>query len=347
MEDMEECFAGWGASGEENWVKMSDGCEVLVRKWEPKGQSARGVLHLCHGMAEHSARYGHVGDYLAQQGFRTYAADHRAHGQTAERAKSQGSSDHWHGHCGTDPLPSIIEDHVALCLRELEEPANKGLPFIIFGHSMGSVIATLLSAKETVASRLSGLVLSGCPARPPVAVDAAFGPLLAVLRSIYGGAGVAPLIRKLTFEKFNAKFAPNTTTDDDWLNRDPVEVKKYVDDPWCGFSMSVDYWRSFRQAFRAVPTKETLQKLPDKLPTCILVGAEDPAAINDFGRRSSQQIEAEFAAAERRPPKVILYGGARHEISMEFCREEFASDLVNFLDSCCREATGSPSHSRM
>jgi len=343
---MAATFDGWGPGGEEMWVKMADGCEVFVRKWAPEAGGNRGIVHLCHGMAEHSARYGDLDSLLAKEGFVVYAADHRAHGKTAERASAEGSKTHWLGHHdGVDAITKIVEDHEQLVAQEIQDPGNKGLPFFVFGHSMGSVIATLLSAKASVASCIKGLVLSGCPARLPAALAAAFGPLLSILRTIHGGSGVAPLISKLSFDKWNAKFAPNATTDD-WLNRDPVEVKKYIDDPLCGFKCSVDFMGSMMGAMKTVASKDVLQNIPKTLPVVVMVGSDDPCTMTDLGKRSSQQVVEEFAAANLAPPKVVLYGGARHEIAKELCREDVANDILTFLNVRVRQVSGVP-HSRL
>eukprot|EP00931_Biecheleriopsis_adriatica_P063007 TRINITY_DN38095_c0_g1_i1.p1 TRINITY_DN38095_c0_g1~~TRINITY_DN38095_c0_g1_i1.p1 ORF type:complete len:359 (+),score=65.92 TRINITY_DN38095_c0_g1_i1:44-1078(+) len=321
----------WTCPGEECWVRMSDGCEILRRKWQASSK-ALAVVHICHGMAEHSMRYGRPAELLTRQGFMVYAADHRAHGRTALRAKEQGKL-HWPGHAevqgSQDVLRRIVEDQVEMCKQELQE--NPGLPLIVIGHSMGSVIATHLASQDGVSEALAALVLTGCPARLPLALHAAFGPLLSVLRVIYGGQGVAPLISKLTFEKFNAKFAPNST-DDDWLNRDANEVAKYVKDPLCGFKVSVDFMASFRHALRSAGSTEVMQRLPAKLPVFVMVGGDDAAACNDVGTRSHQQVAEEFKrGGAQYEPKVVVYGGARHEIWDELCKHEMLDDLTSFL----------------
>mmetsp|Transcript_111089 Transcript_111089/g.313394 ORF Transcript_111089/g.313394 Transcript_111089/m.313394 type:complete len:344 (+) Transcript_111089:167-1198(+) len=343
---MATAFEGWGPSGEEAWITMKDDCEVLVRKWAAAPGQRRGVVHICHGISEHSARYGHLASFLAQEGYTVYCPDQRAHGKTAERAQTKGELDHSFGHAaGSNAINKIVEDHEVLCEGELRDPANANLPFFVFGHSLGSVIATFVASKPGVSTNVRGLVLSGCPARLPGVMNAAFGPLLTVLRCVYGGNGVAPLIAKLTFEKWNAKFAPNAT-DDDWINSDPVEVQKYLDDPLCGFKCSVDFMTGVRDAMTAVGSMDTLQKLPRNLPVVVMVGADDACGVTDFGKRSAQQVVEEFARAERRAPKLVVYGEMRHELSNELCREEFASDLVSFLNVCVQHGRRTP-HSRL
>ena len=44
--------------------------------------SARAVVQINHGLAEHAARYERFADFLGQRGFHVYAHDHRGHGYT-------------------------------------------------------------------------------------------------------------------------------------------------------------------------------------------------------------------------------------------------------------------------
>ena len=213
----------WGPGGDVSWVAMEDGCEVMLRTWSPT-QPPVAAVHICHGMGDHSARYGRLASFLAEHGFRVTCADHRSHGHTALRAMEQKKKGHWLGHAelDTDLLQQVVADNLALCER-----LTTGLPLVIMGHSLGSVLARLLATR--LPKHLAGLVLVGAPAVPPAALNAAFPPLLQVLGMIYGNSGVAPLVDKLTFEKCKKKFAPNTT-DFDWLNRDTAEVQKYIQD---------------------------------------------------------------------------------------------------------------------
>ena len=47
---------------------------------------------------------------------------------------------------------------------------------------------------------------------------------------------------KLSFEAWNLKFKPNRTKYD-WLSQDEKEVDLYVNDPLCGFEVSISMWR--------------------------------------------------------------------------------------------------------
>jgi len=319
---------------------MDDGCELLLRKWSPAGAPCA-VVHICHGMGDHSARYGRFATFLAERGFIVYAADHRSHGHTALKAKESGKG-HWLGHVnsvelgGKDLVQRVVEDNLFLCNRE-----DHGLPLILLGHSMGSVLARLLAAHQP--KGLSGLIISGAPAVPIPPVNAAFGPLLALLGQIYGESGIAPIINKLTFEKFNSKFAPNKT-DFDWLNRDGAEVEKYIGDELCGFKTSVGFTKSLIGAINAAASKEVLSKLPADLPVLVMWGTTDPVTVDDLGTQSAKQMEKQMKGAGRKLTKSIAYNGARHELLSELCADEVMHDILFFIQ---RHVLKQPPQSRL
>src|SRR5262245_62893379 len=94
---------------------------------------ARGVIQVNHGVAEHAARYARFADAMAAHGFHTYAHDHRGHGYTeAPDAPPRVF--------GTpDGATKVIADMDAV--HDLIEEENPALPVILFGHSMGGLVA--------------------------------------------------------------------------------------------------------------------------------------------------------------------------------------------------------------
>merc|ERR1712159_31422 len=103
---------------------------------------------MVHGMAEHSARYHPLACILINQGFVVYADDHRAHGKTGSEA-TLGHHD--------EGLTLVIKDEITLLKASKKEFPD--LPQFLFGHSMGSLIASNVSLQYSV----DGLILSGCP----------------------------------------------------------------------------------------------------------------------------------------------------------------------------------------
>ncbi|MBT8212626.1 MAG: lysophospholipase [Acidimicrobiia bacterium] len=96
-----------------------DGSELLTRRWPAANPKAS--LLLVHGLGEHSGRYLHVGERLAEGGYDTMAFDLRGHGETEEP-----------GHVET--FEHYLDD-VAALLTELDGPT------VLLGHSMGGLIS--------------------------------------------------------------------------------------------------------------------------------------------------------------------------------------------------------------
>ena len=97
----------------------------------PSG-TARAVLGVIHGYAEHGARYAHVMGALAEHGIGSVAIDLRGHG------RAQGIR----GYCSR--FGEFLDD--ARELRRLAEDRAAqagGAPTLLFGHSFGGLVAAL------------------------------------------------------------------------------------------------------------------------------------------------------------------------------------------------------------
>jgi len=79
------------------WIPMDDGAQVYLRRWETGG-APRAVLHIVHGMAEHSKRYARLAGQLKAEGIEVWAADQRGHGKTASEKNDPGKGGLL-GHC--------------------------------------------------------------------------------------------------------------------------------------------------------------------------------------------------------------------------------------------------------
>ena len=116
------------------------GVHELVRRWEP--EDPRAELVLCHGLAEHSGRYEHVGERLAEAGIAVTAYDQVGFGGSGGR---RAWVDAW-----SDVLDQI-QAHV-------ENARKSGLPVILLGHSGGGLFALEYTLSERPAPDL--LVIS-------------------------------------------------------------------------------------------------------------------------------------------------------------------------------------------
>jgi acylglycerol lipase len=107
-------------------VAARDGTELFVRRWSASGEPWAWVL-LVHGLAEHSGRYDHVGRQLAAAGLEVEAYDQRGFGGSGGKRAfvERWSQNH-----------DDLEDRLAAMRASAD-----GRPVVLFGHSLGGLIA--------------------------------------------------------------------------------------------------------------------------------------------------------------------------------------------------------------
>jgi len=107
-----------------------DGSSQLRRHWQTN--DARAALQIVHGIGEHSGRYLHVGDFLANRGIDVAAFDNRGFGQSAGR---RGHIDRF----------DIYLDDIA---DRLEERRQLGGPVGLLGHSLGGLMVASYAVSD-------------------------------------------------------------------------------------------------------------------------------------------------------------------------------------------------------
>ncbi len=140
--------------------------ELYWQGWLPAGP-ATGVVLLCHGLGEHSGRYGNVVDALVPDGWAVYGLDHRGHGLSGGRRAHLDDYADW------------LADYDTF--RRAVVARHPGLPVFLLGHSMGGQIALAYALDHQ--DDLAGLVLSA-PALASNAVPKQLVPLLMGLSRI-------------------------------------------------------------------------------------------------------------------------------------------------------------------
>lgn len=148
---------------------------------------------LVHGMAEHSARYDHVGAALSERGIDVLSFDLRGHGRSGGRR----------GH--VDAFDTFLDDVEDL----LGDRRRLGVPVVLMGHSMGGLIAAAYAVSGRPEPDL--LVLSA----PALAVEAPTWQRLAA-------GALARIVPTLAL--------PNDLAAE-LLSRDPSVAAAYRDDP--------------------------------------------------------------------------------------------------------------------
>ncbi|MGO4350669.1 lysophospholipase [Rhizobium sp. RAF36] len=276
----------------------------------------RGILVVCHGLAEHSKRYQRFAEAMAARGYHVFVHDHRGHGETKAPDAPIGQF------ARRDGVSRVIDDVAAM--RDHAASLHPALPVILFGHSMGGLIA--LNAAETYPEKFDAVAIWNSNFAVGLSGRAAQA-ILRAEKALKGSDVPSGMLPRLTFAAWG-KSIPGHTTEFDWLSRDPAEVAKYIADPLCGFDASVSMWLDvFELTFRATE-KEQLDRLPKDRPIHLVGGGQDPATergkavfwlSNHLKRQGFSRITTE------------IYQDFRHET----LNETGAADTISaFADWC-------------
>ncbi|CAI9775145.1 unnamed protein product [Fraxinus pennsylvanica] len=127
-----------GIRTEEWYEKNSKGQEIFCKSWLPKpGVRIKGALCFCHGYGDTCTFFFEgIAKHIASSGYGIYAIDHPGF----------GLSEGLHGYVPSfdGVVDNVIEQYTIIKGR----PEIRGLPFFIFGQSMGGAIALKALLKD-------------------------------------------------------------------------------------------------------------------------------------------------------------------------------------------------------
>ncbi|UDL89656.1 alpha/beta hydrolase [Mesorhizobium sp. PAMC28654] len=279
---------------------------------------ARAVVQINHGLAEHAARYARFADFLAGRGYHVYAHDHRGHGATKAPDAPLGRFGDSNGGA------KVIADVGAV--HDLIAGEHPGLPVILFGHSMGGLVALNFmldhSARLHAAAIWNANFSAGLLGRAAQAV-------LAWETFRLGSDVPSRMLPKLTFQAWG-KAVPDHRTLFDWLSRDAAEVDKYIADPLCGWDASVSMWRDvFGFIFRGADNAN-FGGVGKTLPILLVGGEKDPATD---GGKAISNLAGRMRAMGFSTLVSKVHAQTRHESLNEVNRDAIMEDFAVWADS--------------
>jgi len=302
---------------ETNQFTASDNTSIFYRSWIPENKNFHAIVHIFHGMAEHSERYHRFASYLNGLGIAVYAQDHRGHGRTS-------SDDDLGYFAPRKGWQRVLQDGYELSQEIARRHPEKDL--FLFGHSMGSFLVRTLIALHPEHYR--GAIICGTGASQGLL--GAVGKVLATVRSWRNkGRNPDQLLDTLSFGAFGKAFQPEKTSFD-WLSRDEREVQKYVDDPLCGFVCSSRFFVDLLTGISMANSKRNIQRVPKDFPLLLISGANDP--VGKFGKGFETVCEA-YRSVGLTDITCTLVKGARHELLNETNRDEVHTMIGTWLES--------------
>ena len=243
---------------------------------------SKGIIHIFHGMAEHMERYDKLAHALSKHGFDVIRHNHRGHGINIDESTR--------GHY--DDMKRVIGDafEVAQTVR-----GNVDKPYIIIGHSMGSVIARLFVQRIT---------------------------------RIYGSEKGVEWVNQLVENSLNKKIRP-LRTQSDWISSNPTEVDNFIKDPYSGFNVSNQLL--YQTAYYMLHTSQlkNIKVLNHAMPILLVSGYDDP--LGDYGK-GILKLANIYRKAGIKNVKVNLYHHKRHEVLFEKDHDKIWEDLFKWLN---------------
>lgn len=204
---------GWADHGAALSAPTPRGHRLFLQRWLPwrvgrgRASNAVGVVHIIHGLGDHSAKYAGVARELVKAGYAVLA--HDAHGH--------GRSDGLRGHADS------VMDYVCDARIAIEEGDRRlprryaGKPRFLLGHSLGGAVAIHL-ANRCEEREWAGVMLTAPAVQVyPKPLLKLFAPVLATL---------APLmpVQRLKFDRRRRKGGKKKEIDP-LVHRAPVRAR--------------------------------------------------------------------------------------------------------------------------
>ncbi len=290
--------------------------KIHAIKWIPETETPVCIFQIVHGMAEHIDRYDEFARFLAEKGILVVGEDHLGHGKSVAEGGTYGYF------CENDAPTVVVRD--VHRLKKMMQEEYPGVLYFILGHSMGSFI--LRNYLFRYGTGINGALIVGTGMQSKATLAAAKS-VTAIQKLFLGSKHVGKFIDKLAFGSYNNKFEP-ARTQADWLSREKANVDRYIADPMCGFTFTLNGFATLFQLIWNCHDKEKIAAMPKKLPIILLAGADDP--VGNYGK-SVEMVYQSYLAHGMENVQMKLYENDRHELLNETDRKRVYDDVYRWI----------------
>lgn len=280
-----------------------------------------GVIQLTHGWGEHIERYDEMARLFVKNGYVVCGQDHLGHGHTATVPCV--------GLYPEDAGTAMIEDMHEL--RKIMQAEYKKLPYMLFGHSLGSMMVRDYIMKYS--KGLSACVICGTVPTPNFAFL-----LSAPLHLLYK-------LTPASFEKSCARARKKRSADDTTLTKKPP-LYKLIATSWISFDKQNIITYNQSPYTYVAPDLSLLNMIATclntgkpfwafrankKVPYFVCSGKYDICGVHCIGPK---KVYKELKRAGRNV-QLKIYPNAKHEIHNETengTKLEVYADLLKFFN---------------
>lgn len=274
-----------------------------------------GILHFVHGMQEHRKRYAHVLEYFSNAGYICAISDMRGHGENITTKDDLG-------YFSRRGASALVEDTASF--NDYLKKVYPGLPIIMVGHSMGSLIVRAFIKKRS--SEINGLIICGSPSAKPFLIASRF--IINVLGFLRGWRYRSNFVTNAVLSSFNKPFAKEGQKNA-WLTRDGDIVDNFNRDPLCGVPFTLNGYKALINLLITVYSNEGWKRVYRNLPIMFISGGDDPCRLSD---KKWQNSVNHLKSVGFHSIYSKMYPGMRHELFNEIGKEEVFKDILKFLE---------------
>lgn len=324
-------MAGVGIACEDIRFASADGkSQIYARVWQNAGEGSagegnagentaapRGIIQITHGMCEHIGRYDDFARFLVTRGFIVCGHDHIGHGRSVASPADLG--------CLPPKTGGAVMVADVHTLRGIMEQRYPGVPYFLFGHSMGSFVARAYVSRH--GEGLAGAIVCGT-GHQPLALSKSGNLLANILCDLRGDRSKSNLLHNMAIGSY-AKAIPGAQTPHDWLSTDPGVPRAYAADPLCGYQFSVGGFAALTSLTGEVVQPACAARVPKALPLLYIAGAEDPVGDCGKGVRAAAELAKQAGSTD---VSTVIYDGMRHEILNEIGKEQVRADVLAWIE---------------
>ncbi len=273
------------------------------------------ILQIVHGMGEDKSRYDEAARFFASQGLVVCVHDQLGHGGSAKDRNDLGFFGEDNG------LECLLGDIDSL--RMLMRKKYRFLPYVMFGHSLGSLLLRRYITEH--GQDIDGCILCGTMGRQPAVGKALTA---AKLLALFKGKRHRSLKLELAAFGHNNDAFPKEEGVFAWLTKDEA-IRKDKEALSVGAEpFTVSAYRDLFTLIREVNAEDWASEVPQSLPILLISGKDDP-----IGRRGEgvKEVYAMLEDAEINVLDMKLYENDRHNLFDETDRETVYSDVLTFV----------------
>lgn len=134
-------------------------------------------------------------------------------------------------------------------------------------------------------------------------------------------------LNSLAFGKYNKR--TENETQFDWLSKDKEEVKKYIDDDYCGFVFTANGFETLFSLLKQISGKDWYRAVPNDKPIFLIAGENDP--VGEYGKGVTE-VFMTLKKTGHSSVEMKLYPGDRHELLNEIDRDAVTKDITDWLN---------------